>query len=150
VQVVVPDASVILKWVLPSGEEPQADNALLLRTAIHDQVVRAIVPGLWLYEVGNTVARRFPTHAEEWLSALAAFGFEEAPVSQRWLRQSLELTRRCGASFYDATYHATAIVHDGVFVTSDERYVQQAATFGALLHLRDWLPPSNATGPGRR
>jgi hypothetical protein len=61
--VVVPDASVILKWALPSCDEPDADQAVLLRNAIRDDLVRAVVPGLWLYEVGNTVARRFPTHA---------------------------------------------------------------------------------------
>ncbi len=61
--VVVPDASVILKWALPSCDEPDADRALLLRNAIRDDLVRAVVPSLWLYEVGNTVARRFPAHA---------------------------------------------------------------------------------------
>ena len=43
---VVPDASVLLKWVLPSDEEPHADRALLLRTAIVEETVRALVPGL--------------------------------------------------------------------------------------------------------
>ncbi|HEY1900610.1 MAG TPA: type II toxin-antitoxin system VapC family toxin [Steroidobacteraceae bacterium] len=57
--IVVPDASVILKWALPAGTEPDADQALLLRKAICDDLVRAIVPSLWLYEVGNTVGRRF-------------------------------------------------------------------------------------------
>jgi len=83
--VVVPDASVILKWALPSCDEPDADRALLLRNAIRDDLVRAVVPSLWLYEVGNTVARRFPTHADARLSALVKFGLEESPVTTRWL-----------------------------------------------------------------
>ena len=41
--VVVPDASVIRKWALPSGDEPNADRALLLRNAIRDDLVRAVV-----------------------------------------------------------------------------------------------------------
>jgi hypothetical protein len=41
---VVPDASVLLKWVLPSNDEPDADQALLLRTAILDEEVHALVP----------------------------------------------------------------------------------------------------------
>ena len=88
--VVVPDASVILKWALPSCDEPNADRALLLRNAIRDDLVRAVVPSLWLYEVGNTVARRFPTHAGTWLSSLVKFGLQESPVSSRWLAQVLE------------------------------------------------------------
>ena len=41
---VVPDASVLLKWVLPSNDEPDADQALLLRNAILDEDVDALVP----------------------------------------------------------------------------------------------------------
>ena len=61
IPLVVPDASVLLKWVLPSDDEPDADKALLLRAAIVNEAVRALLPALWLYEVGNTIARRFPT-----------------------------------------------------------------------------------------
>ena len=74
VPLVVPDASVLLKWVLPSEDEPDADKALQLRAAIVADTVHAIVPPLWIYEVGNTVARRFPVHAQTWLSALLRFG----------------------------------------------------------------------------
>ena len=63
-RLVVPDASVILKWVLPSKDEPNLGQALELRDSIADGRVRAIVPSLWFYEVGNTLARRRPEHAE--------------------------------------------------------------------------------------
>ena len=99
--VVVPDASVILKWALPSCDEPDADRALLLRNAIRDDLVRAVVPSLWLYEVGNTVARRFPTHAGTWLSSLVKFGLQESPVSSRWLAQVLELLLAAGDDLVD-------------------------------------------------
>jgi len=141
VHVVVPDASVILKWALPSDAEPGADRAVLLRNAIRDDLVRAVVPALWLFEVGNTVARRFPQHARAWLSALVKFGLEEQAVSPQWLRQALELTERYPVSFYDAAYHATAIVQGGVFVTADERYVAQASSHGAVVSLQAWAPP---------
>ena len=59
VPLVVPDASVLLKWVLPCDTEPDADKALLLRAAIQDEAVDALLPALWLYEAGNTIARRF-------------------------------------------------------------------------------------------
>jgi len=78
--------------VLPSDDEPDADKALLLRAAIVDEAVRALLPALWLYEVGNTIARRFPTHASDWLSALMKFGLEEAPPSHPWLAKAVELT----------------------------------------------------------
>ncbi|MBV9082755.1 MAG: type II toxin-antitoxin system VapC family toxin [Acidobacteriaceae bacterium] len=111
VPVVVPDASVLLEWVLPCHDEPNADNARLLRVAIQDEAVHALVPALWLYEVGKTIARRFPLHASSWLSALMKFGLEEASTTQAWLPKLLELTRRYEVSFYPAAYHALAFIH---------------------------------------
>jgi predicted nucleic acid-binding protein len=145
VHVVVPDASVILKWALPSDAEPGADRALLLRNAIRDDAVRAVVPSLWLFEVGNTVARRFPQHARVWLAALAKLGLEEQAASPQWLRQAVDLTERYPVSFSDAAYHATAIVQGGVFVTADERYVALASSNGAVVALQEWAPPRRHT-----
>jgi predicted nucleic acid-binding protein len=145
---VVPDASVLLKWVLPSDDEPDADKALLLRSAILDEEVHALVPALWLYEVGNTVARRFPAHASGWLSALMKFDLEEAPPSQPWLAKALELTSRYEVPFYDAAYHAIALVHKGLFVTADTRYVNRVTEAGSVISLSEWQPPQ--TPPSRR
>jgi predicted nucleic acid-binding protein len=138
---VVPDASVLLKWVLPSEDEPDADKALLLRAAIRDEAVHALLPALWLYEVGNTIARRFPTHASGWLSALMKFGLEEASPSEPWLTKILELTRRYEVSFYDAAYHALALIHKGLFVTADSRYVNRVKEPGSVIALSEWEPP---------
>ncbi len=149
VPLVVPDASVLLKWVLPSNDESDSDKALRLRAAILDDAVHAILPPLWIYEVGNTVARRFPTHAQAWLSALLRFGIEEMPPSQAWLAKSLELTSRHEVSFYDASYHALAILHKGVFVTADAKYVIRAAESGSIVTLNEWKPPEPPTSRRR-
>jgi predicted nucleic acid-binding protein len=136
--VVVPDASVLLKWVLPSDDEPHADRARQLREAIVDESVRALVPSLWLYEIGNTVARRFPTHAATWLNALVKFGLEEVMPKGSVLTRTLELTARFEVSFYDAVYHAVALVHGGLFVTADARYVERVAEIGQVVLLSSW------------
>ena len=67
---VVPDASVILKWVLPPADETDMGRAVALRDAVGNGDVQALVPELWLYEVGNTLARRFPDQAERLLASL--------------------------------------------------------------------------------
>jgi predicted nucleic acid-binding protein len=138
---VVPDASVLLKWVLPSDDEPDTDRALNLRTSILEESVRALLPSLWLYEVGNTVARRFPTHAETWMSALMKFELQEAPPTQAWLTKTLELTSKHEVTFYDAAYHALALIHKGVFVTADTRYVNRVSDPGTVVALKDWAMP---------
>ena len=148
VPLVVPDASVLLKWVLPSDEEPDADKALLLRTAIQEETVHALLPALWLYEVGNTISRRFPMHASSWLSALMKFGLEEASPSQLWVAKILELSQRYEVSFYDAAYHALALIHNGVFVTADTRYVNRVKDAGSIMALAEWRPPLKS--PPRR
>jgi predicted nucleic acid-binding protein len=141
---VVPDASVLLKWVLPSDEEPDADRALLLRTAIVEETVRALVPGLWLYEVADTIARRFPAVASGWLSALMKFGLEEGPPSNAWLVKALELTSRHDVTFYDAAYHSVALINGGVFVTADTRYANKVKESGSVVALSEWEPPRSA------
>jgi predicted nucleic acid-binding protein len=150
VPLVVPDASVLLKWVLPSEDEPHADNALLLRAAILDSTVHAMIPTLWLYEVGNTVARRFPDHAQAWLSALMKFAIEEAPPSKQWLTKALELVQQHDVTFYDAAYHAVAIVNGGCFVTADSRYVNKTASSGSVVVLSDWRPPAAPAASSKR
>jgi predicted nucleic acid-binding protein len=138
---VVPDASILLKWVLPSDHEPDADRALLLRAAIVDETVRALLPALWLYEVGNTLGRKFPEQAAGWLSALIKFGIKEAAPSTPWLAKVLELVRRHEVTFYDAAYHSLALIYGGVFVTADTRYVSRAAQSGSVVALAEWQLP---------
>ena len=97
-----------------------------------------MVPQLWIYEVGNTLARRFPEQADDLLANLVDFQLAEARLDARWRRQTVYLARAYGVTFYDAAYHALALVHRGVFVTADERYVRRAADAGGLALLRHW------------
>ena len=136
--VVVPDASVILRWVLPSANEPDTERAFALRDAIAVGDVHALAPELWIYEVGNTLARRFPDYAERSLDHLLRFNLPSASRSSEWLDRALALTQRYGVTFYDAAYHAHAIVERGVFVTADERYVARASEAGSVTRLSDW------------
>lgn len=140
VPLIVPDASVILKWVLPSDNEPDSEKAAGLRDSILNDNVRVLVPALWLYEVGNTIARRFPEHAAAWMTAVIKFELEESTASPQWLETTLKLTEQYGVTFYDAAYHAVAIVQKGLFVTADTRYVRQVNGAGSVVALSDWVP----------
>lgn len=130
-KIVVPDASVLLKWVLPTTEEGR-DAALELREAATAGEIALVVPPLWLYEVGNTLARRFPDQAAQLLDALVAFGLTERRATDAWRQQALTLTRDYGVTFYDAAYHALALVEHGVFVTADSVYVERTQAAGAV------------------
>ena len=136
--IVTPDASVLLKWVLPVDDEEDGDAALSLRDEAVSGSVELVVPQLWLYEVGNTLARRFPDQASELLASLTDFGLTEARLDLRWRTQAVSLAVAYEVAFYDAAYHAVALVHGGVFVTADERYVARASQAGSVSTLRQW------------
>ena len=136
--IVTPDASVLLKWVLPGDDEQDGDAALSLRDEAVSGSVELVVPQLWLYEVGNTLARRFPDQAGELLASLTDFGLTEARLDLRWRTQAVSLAVTYEVAFYDAAYHAVALVHGGVFVTADERYVARASQAGSVSTLRQW------------
>jgi len=137
-QIVVPDASIILKWVLPPDNEHHVDQAWTLRCAIVHQQVQGMVPTLWYFEVGNTLARKYPDDAAGHLSDLRAFRLTSVRPDSVLEQQILHLTAIYGVTFYDASYHALAIVKDGVFVTPDEKYLGKVTAVGYTLHLKDW------------
>lgn len=136
--IVVPDASVLLKWVVAGDDEPYTGAALSLRDEAVSGTIELLVPQLWIYEVGNTLARRFPDQADELLASLVDFGMTEWRLDPRWRAQAVSLAVAYGVSFYDAAYHATALVGSGVFVTADERYVRRASRAGSISSLRLW------------
>ena len=136
--IVTPDASVVLKWVLPGDDERDTDLALALRDEAVAGRLELVVPQLWIYEVGNTLARRFPDDAGELLASLADFDLAEAPLDDDWRTRAVSLSVKYGVAFYDAAYHSVALGLGGVFVTADERYVRRASEAGAISTLRDW------------
>lgn len=135
---VVPDASVILKWVLPDPvDEDDLNSALALRAAVTSGKIIAKVPALWLYEVGNTLTRRYPQHATEALRLLIAFGLEEGVPDDRWLAQTIALTHDHGVTFHDAAYHASRWSAKASRY-ADRKYVHKAGKAGGVITLNEW------------
>lgn len=46
--------------------------------------------------------------------------------------------RRYGVTFYDAAYHALALVEEGLFVTADARYARRVVEIGGVQMLHDY------------
>lgn len=133
----VPDASVMLKWVLRAHDEPDHDRALALKQAWLDDACELVVPSLWLFEVGNVLALKQPAAAAPLLQAMIDLGLrEEAP--HRSIDTIVRLMREHKVTFYDAAYHALAILHRGTMVTSDRDYVKKAGRAGHVMLLHEW------------
>ena len=135
--VFVPDASVLLKWVLSSPDEADASQALALRTAWLEGRCQLLVPSVWAYEVGNILGLKAPAQARALLSLLFELEIEEVPARQT-AGDALALMGRRGVTFYDAVYHAAALARKGCLVTADARYLARTAAEGHAVLLRDW------------
>jgi predicted nucleic acid-binding protein len=139
---VVPDASVLLKWVLRSADEDaEREPSLALKSAWLEGRVEITVPTLWIFEVGNVLGLKQPAAADALLSAIADLALPEEPPAS-YAASAFRLMRLYGVTFYDAAYHALAIARDGTFLTADRRYVRKCTSAGHICAIDTWRLPA--------
>lgn len=137
--IIVPDASVILKWVLEKESEPDQAQSRRLQDAVLADRVDMKLPALWRYEVGNVLGLKQPTLAMELMSALLAYDFEEVPLEAEYAFAALEHMREMkGVTFYDSAYHVLAMRMKGLYLTADAAYVKRAKRKGHIALLSEW------------
>lgn len=137
--IIVPDASVILKWVLEKEDEPDHHQALLLQEALVAEQIEIRLPALWRYEVGNVLGLKQPAMAMELMSALLAYDFEEVPLRTDYALAVLEhMAALKSVTFYDSAYHVLAIRTKGLYLTADNAYVKRATRKGHVSLLSAW------------
>src|SRR3990167_246277 len=113
--IIVPDASVILKWVLEKESEPDQTQARRLQDAVLADRVEIKLPALCRYEVGNVLGLKQPALAMELMSALLAYDFEEVPLEAEYAFAVLGHMREVkGVTFYDSAYHVLAMRMKGL------------------------------------
>jgi predicted nucleic acid-binding protein len=135
--VVVPDASVLLKWSLVSTAEKDREKALAIRMLWITGRLRIVLPSLWIYEVGNVLGMLKPDVAGELLEIYVQYEFEEESAHE--LHSTiLEIMSRASVTFYDAAYHSVALKHRGIYISADDKYVRKAKVMGSVISLKDW------------
>lgn len=98
-----------------------------------------MLPALWYFEVGNILLRKYRQDADQDLADLRQqLGNCEQPVSPDWQREIVRLAAAYPVTFYDASYHALAIVNQGHFVTAGEQYLLAVGGEPHIMHLKDW------------
>lgn len=131
-KIFVPDASVILKWVL--RDEEDHDYAFALLKGWINQEHEFILPSLWLYEVGNVLGMKRPKDAERILDILLEYEFMEYRITKEITTIAFRLMRELkGVTFYDTIYHVIALRESGVMVTADKTYFEKAKGMGGIL-----------------
>jgi predicted nucleic acid-binding protein len=140
--IVVPDASVILKWVLEKEDESDHEQAIWLQQGLLAETIEIRLPTLWRYEVGNVLGLKKPGMAMDLMSALLAYEFEEVPLRTEYGLAVLEHMRDVkGVTFYDSAYHVLALRSKGLYVTADRAYVRLAKRKGHVALLGEWEGP---------
>lgn len=135
---IVPDASIILKWVLPQESEPYWKQAWLISQAFYNNEIDLLVPSLWVYEVGNVLTIKHPEVAKALLVNLANLHLPVSQPTSRLIELTTTLVARHSVTFYDASYHALAMTSDALFVTADEKFLRKVANDPYCQHIRDW------------
>lgn len=136
--VVVPDASVLLKWGLDPLPEGDLEQAALLQEEWLDGRIEIVLPGIWAFEVANVLALKKPAQADELMEIFLGYRIPEAVTTRELCRATFRLMKECRVTFHDAVYHAVALLLKGVLVTADEAYFRKARKKGRVVMLRDW------------
>ena len=86
------------------------------------------------------LGREDPLCAGPIMEELLGYRFEEADPTTELCRAAFGLMKDFRVTFYDAVYHAVALLRKGVFVTADEAYFRKAGRRGGVALLRDFIP----------
>ncbi|HEY3130168.1 MAG TPA: type II toxin-antitoxin system VapC family toxin [Acidobacteriota bacterium] len=138
---VVPDASVILKWVLREEGEDEG-SALSVFHDFADGLLDIVTHHLWLYEVANVLVLKADLKESlRNLDFLLDQDFRVIEPFRRTAHLTIKMALDFGVTYYDASYHALAMQERAVFITADERYYRKAKTRGSILLLKDYESP---------
>jgi len=137
--IVVPDASVILKWVLEKGEGKEVSKALELQNAFIAEDIDLQIPTLWQYEVGNVLGLKQPELADDLMKALLDYELPEVPLTSDYCQAVLRLMSEIkGVTFYNSCYHVLALRTRGVYITADREYFKKSRRKGHISLLSEW------------
>ena len=126
------DASVAIKWAMPSAREPLTNESVQLLKRYADAEVEFLVPDVFWAEVGNVLwngarQRRWrQAEAEAVAADMRARDF--ATVSSLILMpEALKIAFAYDRSIYDSLYVALAVQSKAELITADERLANALA-----------------------
>lgn len=126
------DASVAVKWAIPSHSETLAAESVRLLKRYTDGEINFIVPDVFWAEVGNTLWKG--VRQQRWQRALAenaASHMRERDFftvsSQVLLPEALKIAFAFDRSVYDCLYVALALQFKTEMITADERLANALA-----------------------
>lgn len=136
-QTFIIDASILIKWLL--NEKEDLFKALKIIQDFMSQKIDLIVPTHCYYEILNTFGIKVPSKAITLYSQILMLQIPEQKLTLKNAFKALEIMRKISkVSFYDASYHATAIENNGTFITADEKYYRKAKSLKHIILLKNY------------
>lgn len=139
---VVLDSCVFNKLFLNEADKQETIDLL---TELAKRKYQVLAPSLFLYEV-LTIAgiSDFPLKKASLLIAqYQSANLELINLNDESINKAIEICevghKKSGfPSFYDASYHALAILNDCHFITADKKHLSKTTQFGHITLLKDW------------
>jgi predicted nucleic acid-binding protein len=126
------DASVAIKWAMPSAKESLTDDALRLLKRYADGEVSFVVPDVFWAELGNVLWKGTRQHrwlqweAEAVATDMRARDFRTV-ASLVLLPEALRIAFAHDQAVYDCLYVALAVQSKTELITADERLANTMA-----------------------
>ena len=137
-EVVVADASVIIKWFV---EEEYSNKALDLRDDYVSRLTDITSPDILSFEVLNSL-RYNPEFGEKDLkestAAMEKYSFWYFPLLGELAEKSIENALRYGISIYDASYISLGELRRTTVYTADEKLLRKVKGIHWVHHISDY------------
>lgn len=133
-EILVVDASVAAKWLLPAENESLVDEANRLFVRYQEGLLDFLVPDWFWSEIGNLVLKavrreRFGvSDGQAAIVAAGAWGFTTLS-SRVFAARAYDIGVRYNRSFYDSIYAAMAVETQSTLITADERLANATAAY---------------------
>ena len=136
---VVPDSSVIIKWLSSDKEQYLEQASNLLEDAL-DGKVELIAPELVKYEAGNvllTSKKLIPQEATISLSTIYALPITFITETEDLAKQTFELAYNNKLTYYDAAFMSLAKQYDATLVTDNIKHQGKSSEI-KVVSLKDY------------
>jgi predicted nucleic acid-binding protein len=126
------DASVAIKWAVPSAQEPLTDEALTLFQRHLSGEIEFLVPDIFWAEMGNILwkgirKQRWAREKAEAVAADLCTQDFQTVSSMALMPAALDIALAYDRNIYDCLYAALAAESHADLITADERLVNALA-----------------------
>lgn len=133
----ITDASVMIKWI--SKDEENMKEALKLKEDFELNKIELATTTLCYHEILNYLGLNKPKIALNFFSKVLTFQITEYLLTLGIANRAINIMQKFPKiSFYDASYHATAIENNGTFLTADSQYYKKAKKLRHIKLLKDY------------